>query len=167
MDDGAAIEARVRAALDATGVPYDVIPCDPELAETAAFCERYGYPPEQSANAIVVASKKPPGRFACCVVLATARLDVNRTVRKKLGVSRASFAPPDVTRERTGMLIGGVTPFGLPADVPVWVDAAVMACEWIIVGGGSRSSKIKLAPAVFAHLPNAEVVDGLARAAAD
>src|SRR4051794_38723261 len=50
MDD---IEARVVAALDATGLPYQLIECDPAFADTAAFCERYGYAPERSANTIV------------------------------------------------------------------------------------------------------------------
>lgn len=159
----AAIEARVRAAVEATGVPYEAVPCDPALADTAAFCERYGYPTAQSANAILVTSKKPPFAYALCVVLAPDRLDVNGVVRKRLGVSRCSFASPEATAEVTGMLIGGVTPFGMPGGVPIWIDAKVMACPWVIVGGGSRSLKLKLAPAALASLPGAEVLDGLAK----
>lgn len=34
-----------------------------------------------------------------------------------LGVKKASFASRDETRDLTGMLIGGVTAFGLPADL--------------------------------------------------
>lgn len=160
------IEARVREVLDGTGVPYDVIDCDPELADTAAFCAHYGYPMEQSANTILVASRKPEGRYAACVILATDRLDVNKRVRGLLEVRKLSFAPPEVTAEVTGMLIGGVTPFALPPDLPLWIDSAVMDCEWVILGGGSRSMKIKSSPAVLARLPAAEVVDGLALAAA-
>ena len=159
MDD---IEARVRAALEATGFDHELIPCDPELADTAAFCAHYGYPMEQSANTILVASKKPEGRYAACVVLATDRLDVNKKVRQRLEVRKLSFAPSDVTAEVTGMLIGGVTPFALPSDLPLWIDAAVMACEWVILGGGSRSLKVKADPRVLTTLDGAEVVDGLA-----
>ena len=159
MDD---IEAKVRAALDATGFAYELIDCDPELADTAAFCAHYGYPMEQSANTILVASKKPEGRHAACVVLATDRLDVNKKVRQLLEVRKLSFAPPDVTAEVTGMLIGGVTPFALPPDLPLWIDSAVMACEWVILGGGSRSLKVKADPRVLEGLPGALVVEGLA-----
>ena len=79
------IEARILAALDASGAGYEVIPCDPELADTAVFCARYGVPPENSANTLVVKGKTGGERFAACVLLATHRLDVNRVVRKRLG----------------------------------------------------------------------------------
>ena len=40
------------------------------------------------------------------------------------------------------MAIGGVTVFGLPPDLPILVDARVMARERIVLGGGSRSWKV-------------------------
>lgn len=161
---GEAIEARVRAALQATGIPYDEVACDPALADTAAFCATYGFPPEQSANAIVVASKKEPFSYCCCVVLATDRLDVNQAVRKHMGVSKVSFAPHELAARLTGMLIGGVTPVDLPENVPVYVDAKVMQHPWVIIGGGSRSMKVKIDPSVFTKLANTTVVEGLAKA---
>lgn len=154
------IEAQVRAALADT--EHELIDCDPELADTAAFCAHYGYPEDHSANTIVVASRRPPGEFAACVVLATTRLDVNNKVRKLMGVRKASFAPPETTAELTGMLIGGVTPFALPPDLPVYVDARIMDLEWVIIGGGSRSLKLKVPPTSLAALPQAEVVSELA-----
>ncbi|HLG01780.1 MAG TPA: YbaK/EbsC family protein [Acidimicrobiia bacterium] len=156
------IEARVRRTLDETGMPYEVIPCDPDYADTAAFCERYGYAPEVSANTIVVASKSEPRDYAACVVLATYRLDVNHTIRKRMSVKKVSFADADETAVLTGMAIGGVTPLALPSHLAIWVDAAVMKCDEIILGGGSRSLKVKVAPQIFDALPQAEVVEGLA-----
>jgi prolyl-tRNA editing enzyme YbaK/EbsC (Cys-tRNA(Pro) deacylase) len=153
-------EAAVRTALD--GVPHELIACDPALADTAAFCAHYGYPEDHSANTIVVASRKPPGHNAACVVLATTRLDVNGMVRRRLDARKVSFAPPELTVQLTGMAMGGVTAFALPPELPLWIDAAVMELPWVIVGGGSRSLKVKVAPDVLARLPNAEVVAGLA-----
>lgn len=154
------IEAHVRAAL--RDVPHELIDCDPELADTAAFCAHYGYPLDQSANTIVVASRKPEGHHASCLVLATHRLDVNKRVRGLLGVRKVSFAPPELTAEITGMMIGGVTPFALPPELPLWIDSAVMECPWVIIGGGSRSLKVKIDPDHLAALANAEVIEGLA-----
>ena len=149
-------------ALDALGVEYELFPCDPALADTAAFCAAYGFAPEDSANTIVVVGKASPPRYTACVVLATHRLDVNRAVRDRLGTRKASFASADETRALTGMEIGGVTAFGLPPDLPLLVDAAVMTRECIVLGGGSRSWKVIAAPAILERLPNAEVVEGLA-----
>ena len=86
----------------------------------------------------------------------------NRVVKERLGTRKASFASPDETRELTGMEIGGVTAFGLPAGLPLWVDAAVMARERIVLGGGSRNWKVIAPPAILRTLPNVEIVDGLA-----
>jgi len=156
------IDALIRQHLDALDVPYEVVPCDPALADTAAFCATYGYALEDSANTILVVGKADPPRYAACVVLATTRLDVNHAVRQRLGVRRASFASPEEARAITGMELGGVTVFGLPAGLPIWVDARVMERRRIILGGGSRSWKVLAAPAILRALPGVEVVEGLA-----
>jgi prolyl-tRNA editing enzyme YbaK/EbsC (Cys-tRNA(Pro) deacylase) len=156
--------ARLEALLAPLGVDYELFACDPALADTAAFCAAYGFSPDESANTIVVAGKAQPRVHAACVVLAPHRLDVNRTVKQRLGTRKASFAGPDETRELTGMEIGGVTPFGLPVTLPIWVDAAVMARPRIVLGGGSRSWKVIAPPAILTRLPNVDVVEGLATA---
>ena len=155
-------ENAVRAALDALGVAYEIIDIEPDFADTAAFCERYGIPPERSANAIVVASKGEPRRHACCLVLATTRLDVNHAVRRLLGVKKLSFAGAEETAALTGMMIGGVTPGALPDAIPIYVDARVMEPDWVVIGSGSRSSKIKLSPEFFRTAPHTTIVEGLA-----
>ena len=154
--------AALNALLARLGAPYELIACDPALADTAAFCAAYGYSPGDSANTIVVVGKSDPPHYAACVVLATTRLDVNRAVRARLGVRRTSFASFEEARALTGMELGGVTVFGLPADLPIWVDRRVMDRPEIILGGGSRSWKVKAPPAILLALPGVEVVDGLA-----
>lgn len=157
----------VIADLERLGLRYEVMDCDPELADTAQFCEAYGVPLEESANAILVASKKPEGHHVVCVALAHTRLDVNGTVRRKLGVRKLSFAPPELTRELIGQEIGGVTIFGLPDGLDVWLDSRVLDCERIVVGAGSRSAKISLDPAQLVDVDGYEFVDGLAVAVAE
>jgi prolyl-tRNA editing enzyme YbaK/EbsC (Cys-tRNA(Pro) deacylase) len=140
---------------------HELFPCDPALADTAAFCAAYGFAPEDSANTIVVVGKGSPPVYAACVVLATHRLDVNRAVKGRFG-RKSSFASPDETRALTGMEIGGVTAFGLPAGLPLWVDSAVMERERIVLGGGSRSWKVIAPPSILLTLADVEVVEGLA-----
>ena len=157
-------EAALRRVLDTLDFPYEIMPCDPALADTAAFCEAYGVPPEDSANTIVVVGRANPPVHVACVVIATTRLDVNHAVRDRLGIRRASFASADDTRALTGMEIGGVTVFGLPPDLPIWVDSRVMQRERIVLGGGVRSCKVVAAPAILLKLPQVEVVESLATA---
>jgi prolyl-tRNA editing enzyme YbaK/EbsC (Cys-tRNA(Pro) deacylase) len=149
--------------LQRLGVDHEIIPCDPALADTAAFCEAYGYSPDDSVNTIIVVGKGESPRPVACLVLATTRLDVNGLVRKRLGARKASFASAEETMELTGMEIGGVTAFALPEGLPIWIDAAVMGRPRIILGGGSRSIKVFTPPSTLTKLSGATVVDALAR----
>lgn len=161
MPEPADPEPVVLAALAALGAAYEHVPIDPAYADTAAFCAHYGESLDHAANTIVVASKKEPKAYAACVVLATRRLDVNRRVRDLLGRGRLSFARSDEMRALTGMEVGGVTPFGLPPSLPLYLDGAMMHLPYVIVGTGGRTGKLRLAPAVFTRLPGAVVVEDL------
>jgi len=152
----------VHQHLEVLGVEYEVLECEPELADTAAFCAAYGVDPADSANSILIASKRPPGALSVCIALATTRLDVNHRVRDLLGVKKLSFASADQTMEVTGMMIGGVTAFGLPRDLRILVDGEVMTRERIVLGGGNRTSKLALDPQVLNLLEAVEVHQDLA-----
>ena len=152
----------VEEELARLGVEHEVLACDPDYADTAAFCERYGIDPADSANTILVASRRPAGHLAACIALATTRLDVNHRVRGEMGVRKLSFADAATTAEVTGMTIGGVTPFGLPAEIPVLVDEAVFTRPSVVLGGGNRSSKLRVDPAALERLTSVRRVAGLA-----
>ena len=137
---------------------------DPDVADTAAFSERYGVPLDESANCVVIAGRREGvQRQLACVVLATTRADVNGVARRRLDVRKASFMPMDEAVAGTGMEYGGITPIGLPADWPVLVDAAVAAADSVVIGSGVRRSKLRLPGALLAGLPAVQVVDGLGR----
>jgi len=157
------MEDSIVEILEAMCADYQIVECAPELADTAQFCEHYGYRLDESANAILIVGKGDPRVYALCVVLATTQVDVNKQARRKLGVKKASFASPDETIKLTGMTLGGVTPFGLPASLPIWIDSRVLECSKVIVGGGSRNRKIYTNPQVLAALPSAEIVEDLAK----
>ena len=107
------------------------------------------------------------GRAACCaaIVRGSDRLDVNRAVRRLMGVSRASFASAEETRQLTGMMIGGVTALALPPELPIYADARLLEMDYIILGAGSRSAKLKMPPAELGKLPGLQFIAGLSLAA--
>ena len=162
MPDADLLHPLVRDALTALGVDFEVMECDPALADTAAFVAAYGIPLDRSANTIVVASKGAEPTYVACIVLASTALDVNSVVRREMGARKASFARAEPTVELTGMEIGGVTPFGLPPELPVLVDGRVMEPDWIVLGGGNRSSKLRVAPRVLERVASVRVIEGLA-----
>ena len=130
-----------------------------DLADTAAFCAAYAVPLEASANCVVVSGRRAETTTtAACLVLATDRADVNKAVRHRVGVRKISFAPMAEATERSRMEHGGITPVGLPSEWPVLVDEAVVAQPWVVVGSGTRSSKLLLPGARLAELPGAHVM---------
>jgi prolyl-tRNA editing enzyme YbaK/EbsC (Cys-tRNA(Pro) deacylase) len=160
--------APVAAALAQLTGPVWVAEIDDDLADTAAFSEAYAVPLEASANCVVVAARRAgQTSLAACVVLATTRADVNGLVRRHLGARKASFAPQDVAVAESGMAYGGITPVGLPAGWQVLVDPAVAASEFVVIGSGTRGSKLAVPGSVLAALPAAEVLDGLGQPLAD
>jgi len=154
----------IRQVLDNTGANYRFIDCDTDKSDTAIFCAHYGYALEDSVNTIVVKAKGGTVPYIACALLAHTRLDVNHTIRKRLGVRKVSFASAEQTREVTGMELGGVTAFGLPGDLPLWVDAGLLEREQLIFGSGERVSKIVCVPDAIRLLPGVEIVQGLALA---
>ncbi len=145
---------------DAVGVAE----IDPDLADTAAFCERYDVSLADSANCVVISGKREgETRFAACVVLAATRADVNNVARRALDVRKASFAPTDVAVAETAMEYGGITPIGLPAGWPILIDSAVAVSAAVVIGSGVRRSKLALTGQTLAALPGAVVVEGLGR----
>jgi prolyl-tRNA editing enzyme YbaK/EbsC (Cys-tRNA(Pro) deacylase) len=142
------------------GLDCYVAAIDPELADTAAFCAAYAVPLEVSANCVVVEGRRGAVvTMAACLVLATDRADVNKTVRKQLDVRKISFASMDTAVSQTQMQYGGITPLGLPPDWPVLVDTAVAAADWLVIGSGIRGSKIAISGAALAGLPGANVLE--------
>ncbi|MGY1820477.1 YbaK/EbsC family protein [Geodermatophilus sp. SYSU D00079] len=154
----------VASALGELAAPSWVAEIDDALADTAAFTEAYGVPLEASANCVVVAARRAgQTMLAACLVPATTRADVNGVVRRHLGARKASFAPQDVAVAESGMAYGGITPLGLPPSWPVLVDPLVVAADVVVVGSGTRGSKVALAGAALATLPGAVVLEGLGR----
>jgi prolyl-tRNA editing enzyme YbaK/EbsC (Cys-tRNA(Pro) deacylase) len=136
---------------------------DPDVADTAAFCDRYQVQPADSANCVVIAGRRGEAvRYAACVILATTRADVNTVVRKRLDARKASFAAMEDAVALTGMEYGGITPIGLPESWAVLVDRAVLDRDVVVIGSGLRRSKLSLPAAALAELPGVQVIDGLA-----
>ena len=158
------IEARVRTALAELDIAgWEWIEIDPQYGDTADFCEQYGYDLPHSANTIIVASKRGPAAYCAGIVRACDRLDVNRRVRRLMGVSRASFASAEETREVTGMMIGGVTALALPDGLPIYADVRLLEMDYVILGAGSRSGKVKLPPQELEKLPGLEFIEDLSQ----
>jgi prolyl-tRNA editing enzyme YbaK/EbsC (Cys-tRNA(Pro) deacylase) len=73
-----------------------------------------------------------------------ARLD-NLKSKAQFG-GRPRMLGPDQTLALTGHAVGGVCPFGLATDLPVYVDTSLRAFELVYPAAGSLNSSVEIAP---------------------
>ena len=59
------------------------------------------------------------------------------------------------------MMIGGITPFALPSNIPIYIDKKIQNLENVIFGSGDRSSKVNISPEIFSKIQNAEFIEDL------
>lgn len=156
-NDPSLLHPTVRAALDAAAIVYETVLCREEWADTAEFCAHYGVPVSDACNTIVVAMKTTPKKYVACLVRADTKIDVNHRLADAVQFKRMSFASSEEAAQLSGQAIGGVTLVGLPADIPVLIDEMVMERASIIVGGGNRTSKVRVAPRELEKLPSVRV----------
>lgn len=139
---------------------------DPELSDTAAFCEYYQIGMNRAANCVVLEAKRGDKIwFAACVILGSTRADVNGLARRTLDARKVSFAPMQQAVESTQMEYGAITPVGLPTDWSILIDTVVADSEYVIIGSGVRKSKLVVPGSFFKLLPNAQILEGLGRVA--
>ena len=153
------LDPRVQEQIDALGIEAEPLACEESLADTAEFCAHYNVSPQEACNTILVALKTNPRTYVACLVRADTKLDVNHKVSDLVGIRRMSFASAEETASLTGQMIGGVTLFALPPDMTIYIDERVMEQPRVIVGGGNRTSKVRVDPHALERLPNAKVVD--------
>ena len=132
---------------------------DPQLADTAAFCEAYDTKMEDCANCVVLEARRANKTwYAVCLILASTKADINSTIRRHLNASRVSFAPMDKAVSLTSMEYGGIAPIGRPSDWPLLVDNLVADSQNVIIGSGIRKSKLLLPGKIFSSIPNTTVM---------
>ncbi len=92
------------------------------------------------------------------VVLVVAAGDArvhNRKFRERFGC-KPSFCAPDDTLRATGHAPGGVCPFSLTSDVPVYLDASLQRFDIVYPAAGSSNSCVELALHELETLSNAK-----------
>jgi prolyl-tRNA editing enzyme YbaK/EbsC (Cys-tRNA(Pro) deacylase) len=144
----------VRAFLAAHAPDIAILELPQSTATVELAAGGHGVAPAQIAKTL---SLRVKDRIVLVVACGTARLN-NRKVKSVLG-GKASMLPAEEVAALTGHPVGGVCPFGLASELPVYCDVSLRAFDEVLPAAGSTNSALRISPARLADLVAAEWVD--------
>ena len=71
---------------------------------------------------------------------------VNSSKFKSLFHTKPSMIARDQVEAITGFAPGGVCPFDIPKEIPVWLDVSMKRFEYVYPAGGNEFTSVKLTP---------------------
>ena len=144
----------VRAFLAKEAPDIEIIELENSTATVALAAQGYGVAPAQIAKSLLISVGD---RNLLVVTRGDARLD-NRKAKAVFG-GKVRMLDPDEVAAVTGHPVGGVSPFGLAAPIPVYCDVSLRALSEVLPAAGSTNSAIRISPLRIADLTGAEWVD--------
>lgn len=129
----------VRAWLASNAPDLRLIEVEHSTATVEAAATALGVEPGRIAKTLAVRAGEH--LFLLCT-RGDARLD-NRKCKDEFG-SRPRMLGPEETLEVTGHPVGGVCPFGLKTELPVYLDKSLKAFELVYPAGGSLNTSVEV-----------------------
>ena len=144
----------VRAFLAEHAPDIDILIHDGPTATVAQAAEAHGVPQAAIAKTLSLAVG---GRPFLVVAGGLSRLD-NKKAKAQFG-GKVSMLGPDEVLRLTGHPVGGVCPFGLATELPVYCDVSLKAFAEVVPAAGSTQSALRISPDRLAALSHAKWVD--------
>ena len=120
--------------------------------ESAALA--HGVEPGRIAKTL--AFRLGDGRVVLLVAAGHARID-NAKFKQVFG--KGTMLPTEEVLALTGHPVGGVCPFGLAQDLPVYLDQSLQAFDEVLPAAGSVNSAVRISPALMAQVTGGVWVD--------
>lgn len=137
--------------------PYDHDPRAEGYGEEAAAA--LGVEPDRIFKTLIAAVD---GKLVCGVVPVAARLDL-KALAAAVGGKRTVMAEPAAAARATGYVVGGISPLGQKARIPVVVDTSIQRFATVYVSAGKRGLQVELASADLVRASAATVAPIAAR----
>jgi prolyl-tRNA editing enzyme YbaK/EbsC (Cys-tRNA(Pro) deacylase) len=144
----------VRAFFAEKAPDITVIESTQSSATVVLAAEAYGVEPGRIAKTL---SLRIGERVLLVVASGTARMD-NKKLKAQFG-GKPKMLGLDEVADITGHEVGGVCPFGLKTQLPVYCDVSLRAFDVVVPAAGSTHSAVRITPERMAQLTAAEWVD--------
>jgi Cys-tRNA(Pro) deacylase len=72
-----------------------------------------------------------------------------KNLARRLSVKRVNSNKPRAAERMTGYLVGGISPFGIKKDLPIYVEESILELGSFFVNAGRRGFLVELTPEEF------------------
>ena len=144
----------VRTFFAARQLDIPIIELEVSTATVALAAEAHGV--EAGRIAKTLAFRINGGQAILLVARGDARID-NRKFKDCFG--KGKMLPAEEVIELTGHPVGGVCPFGLANDLPIYLDQSLQAFDEVLPAAGAIHSAVRLSPALLAEITAGQWVD--------
>lgn len=132
----------------------EILELEESTATVALAAQAHGVAPGQIAKTLAFKVGENP---MLIVAAGNARID-NGKIRAVFG-GKAKMLDAETVMELTSHPVGGVCPFGLTTNVPIYCDESLLAYAEVLPAAGSPNSAVRLCPKRLAELVSANWVD--------
>lgn len=115
-----------------------VIEFDQDTSTSYLAAQALGTEVAQIAKSILLKDKK--GEYILVVSTGDARIDNKKL--KEIGATRLRMAAPDEVLRITGFPIGGVCPFAIKEDIPIYLDDSLKRFPVVYAAAGTANTAV-------------------------
>lgn len=144
----------VRDFLGAKAPELKIIELEQSTATVALAAQAHGVQPGQIAKTLAL---RVGDQVALIVASGDLRLD-NKKLKNFFGKRTKMLAAQDVA-VITGHPVGGVCPFGLTQEIPIYCDEGLRQYDYVLPAAGSVNSAVRITPEHLVNLTNASWAD--------
>ncbi len=144
----------VKAFFKERNLNYKVLELDSLTSTVTLAAKALGVEQGQIAKTLVF--KLQNNEILLIVVRGDARID-NKKFRKKF--TKGKMLSPDEVELETGHPVGGVCPFGLSKNIPIYLDISLKAFNEIFPAAGAINAAVKVPTDELFQILKAEWVD--------
>ena len=146
--------ASVRAFFEARQIDMPIVELEAITSTVALAAEAHGVEPGRIAKTL--AFKLADGKVFLLVARGDARID---NAKFKTAFGKGKMLALDEVEALTGHPVGGVCPFGLATNLPVYLDRSLQAFDEVLPAAGSVNSALRISPQRMAELTQGQWVD--------
>lgn len=146
--------ASVRAFFAAHQIDIPIFESQENTSTVALAAQAYGVEPGRIAKTL--AFKLSDGKVFLLVARGDARID---NTKFKTTFGKGKMLALDQVEALTGHPVGGVCPFGLATELPVYLDRSLLAFDEVLPAAGSVNSALRISPQRMAELTCGQWVD--------